>query len=220
MDAIECIESRRSKRGFKPDKLPVELVEKLLKVASNSPSYTNTQPWEVFVVIGEKKDRLSKILLDLAISKKAPSHDFPTPKSWPELLDERSKENYRKRFEFIGIGPDEKEKQAQVNLGNHKFFGAPCAIFICMDESLGPWSILDIGMFAQSILLAAHAHGLGAVPQASVVGQPDAIREFLGLPPSKKVMLCISLGYPDEKAPINRYKSSRADLNAFVKFCA
>jgi len=55
MDTIEAIESRRSIRAFKNTPIPKETLDKILKAASNSPSFTNTQPWEVAVVCGEKK---------------------------------------------------------------------------------------------------------------------------------------------------------------------
>ena len=42
MEILEGMKTRRSIRGFKPNPIPREVMEKILQAASNSPSYTNT----------------------------------------------------------------------------------------------------------------------------------------------------------------------------------
>ncbi|MFH0769182.1 MAG: nitroreductase family protein, partial [Chloroflexota bacterium] len=69
MELTEGIETRRSIRAFKSTPIPEDTIKAILKTASRSPSYTNTQPWEVAVVTGKKKEELSKILCNLANSK-------------------------------------------------------------------------------------------------------------------------------------------------------
>ena len=65
MDLLEGIETRRSYRAFKSDSIPGETISKILEIAGRSPSYTNTQPWEVAVVSGDKKEELSRILCNM-----------------------------------------------------------------------------------------------------------------------------------------------------------
>ncbi len=55
MDAIECITTRKSIRGFKPDRVPKEVLMEVLNIAKWSPSYKNTQPWECVIISGAKK---------------------------------------------------------------------------------------------------------------------------------------------------------------------
>ena len=43
MEALECIETRRSIRNFKDTKIPHEVIEKIVKEASFAPSWKNTQ---------------------------------------------------------------------------------------------------------------------------------------------------------------------------------
>ena len=83
MEILEGIKTRRSIRGFKPEPIPKDVMDKILEAVAHTPSYTNTQPWEVVVVSGKKRDELSAILLELAKAN-APTHpDVPTPKNWP-----------------------------------------------------------------------------------------------------------------------------------------
>ena len=55
-DLLELVKRRRSIRGFKPESIPEEYVEKILEVARWAPSGGNSQPWE-FIVIKDKKLR-------------------------------------------------------------------------------------------------------------------------------------------------------------------
>ena len=58
----EAILSRRSLRAFKPDPVPRETVERILAVASRAPSGSNIQPWKVYVVAGEVRERLTRAM--------------------------------------------------------------------------------------------------------------------------------------------------------------
>jgi hypothetical protein len=59
VDILEGMKTRKSIRAFTPKPVTREVMKKILDSASNSPSYTNTQPWEVVVVSGGKKNELS-----------------------------------------------------------------------------------------------------------------------------------------------------------------
>ena len=61
MELLEGIETRRSYRAFKSTDVSRETIERILQAAGKSPSYKNTQPWEVAVVRGKKKEELSGI---------------------------------------------------------------------------------------------------------------------------------------------------------------
>ena len=218
MEIIEGIETRKSHRAFKSTPIPEETIERILSTARRSPSYTNTQPWEVAVVCGSKTDELSKILHDMAKSGVAASPDLQFPKTWPQELDGRAREHSKRRFEVMGVRPDDVQRKEEVRLQNYKFYGAPCVIFLLLDRELTSWSVFDMGMFTQSIVLAAHAMGLGSCIQASITGYSNAIREFLSVPSTKLLVLGISIGYPDMESPVNSYQSNRAGLGQFVKF--
>ncbi len=216
MDLLQGIQTRQSIRGFKQTPIPESLIKEVLLAAGRSPSYKNTQPWEVAIVSGSTRNALSEVLFKLASENTAPNYDFPAPETWPAALDFRAKDHGTRRFNALGIGRDDSTLRNELRLQNFKFFGAPCAAFFFMDETLEHWSALDMGLFLQSFTLAAHGAGLGTCMQASVSGYPDAIRECLGLPASKKLIVSMSLGYPDMDASINSYQSTRMEVDAFT----
>jgi len=218
MNLIEAIENRRSIRAFKPDPIPDEILKKILKTARMSPSYTNTQPWEVAVVSGKIKDELSRELYKIVSSDTPITPDISKPLVWPEELERRSKEHGERRFKVLGIGREDTEKRKNLRLLNFKFYGAPAVLFIFMDKNLGEWSIMDIGMFAQTIMLSALEYGLGTCPQAALTDYPHIVKKYLNIPESKRLVLGISIGYPDNEALINTYRSNRVEMDEFVKW--
>ena len=218
MELFQGIKTRRSVRGFKSTQIPEEAVRTLLQLANCSPSYTNTQPWEVAVVTGAKRDQLSKILYDLASSGLLSNSDIPAPTQWPTELANRSGEHTTRRFRVLEIDRDDVKGRNELRLMNYQFFGAPCVLFLYMDRTLSEWSIFDMGLFAQTLALAAHDLGLGTCLQASLTHYPDIVRDFLGLPLNKKLILGISIGYPEPAAKLNSYHSARKSLDDFVKW--
>jgi nitroreductase len=68
MNIFEAFESRISRRAFLQKQVDQATLEKILTSANRSPSYMNTQPWEVYAVAGEVKDKLAnKLFSDIAL---------------------------------------------------------------------------------------------------------------------------------------------------------
>jgi len=218
MEFFQCIERRRSYRAFIQKGIDKRVIKKVLKAANRSPSYMNTQPWEIFVVAGEKKDALAMRLFDQASSGIAPTPDFPFPKEWPEALERRSKKHRLQRFKMLGIDPENEGHIRESYLRNFRFFDAPCVILIGIERALTSWSIFDLGLFVHGLLLGLEAEGLGGCPQTSVTAYPEIIRRELEIPNTICLALAISVGYPDPEAPINQYHSNRRELGEFVQW--
>ena len=216
MDFFQTLQERSSIRSFLPQPIDEVLLGEILQAAGHSPSYMNTQPWEVFVVTGKKQADLSAELLKASEQGEPPRPDFPFPKIWPEALEKRSTTHRLRRFAALGIDPNDKEKIRLSYLRNFKFFDAPCGIFIGLDKSLTPWSMFDLGLFVHGFLMALHAEGLGGCPQAMLIAYPDIIRKHLIIGDNINIAIGISLGYPDNDSPLNSYRSQRKEINDFV----
>ncbi len=218
MDAIECIKNRMSIRRFRPDAVPKALLMEVIDTAKWSPSYKNSQPWEVIVLSGVKKEALSKRLLETLESGADPIPDLPLPESWPAPEAARIQRLLSKRLELTGIdltAPEVVQKSKQANC---RFYGAPHAIYLFQEDSLSPWSLFDLGLFAQSLMLAAYAKGLGSVPQAFVTDYAGEVKRFLSIPDTKRLVLGISIGYPDTESPLNSFRTDRAATDEIVKW--
>ena len=81
-----------------------------------------------------------------------------------------------------------------------------------------PWSLFDLGLFAQSLMLSAHARGIGTVPQAFATDYAQDIKKFLSIPENKRLVLGISIGYPDPASPVNVFRTTRVDIAEIVRW--
>lgn len=215
MNLIDAIKERKSCRAFKPDPVPKDLIEKILGLAVLAPSAINLQPWEFTVVAGEERERLSRRLIK-AYKEKQISCGPGNVKPLPRSVGKRGAQTLalmKPFFEEMGVTSDR-----YINEGSCNFYGAPAAILLCVDDSFSKGSLVDMGLTLGYSLLAAHDVGLATCPIGLICAYEDEIRDLLNIPKNKSVVVGIALGYPDLASPINRFKSSRDDLQKFVRW--
>ncbi|RPJ08620.1 MAG: hypothetical protein EHM36_05235 [Deltaproteobacteria bacterium] len=217
MDLAECILTRKSVRAYKPTPVPKELITKILEEARRSPSCANTQPWEFAVFGGAVMEEMRKASRERFLSGVAPAPEIPYPfMAWPEPYRSRRLELSRTQQQFLGIDPKNSKQVQEFWLKGYSFFGAPIGIIIYIADTLPAWSILDVGMVLQTIMLLANNYGLGSCAQLQMVAYPDLIRRSIPIPPSKKIVVGASIGYPDEGDKMAQFVSSRVALDEVV----
>jgi nitroreductase len=75
-----------------------------------------------------------------------------------------------------------------------------------------------MGLFAQSLMLAAYANGLGTVPQAFLTDYAKHVKKFLGIAGLKRLVLGISIGFPDLSSPVNQFRTDRVGIDEIARF--
>jgi len=223
MDIVEAIQRRRSIRAFKPDPVPRQVLEEVLSLAVRSPSWANTQPWEFAVVCGAELDRIREALLAHANDK--PEPDLPGPGSFPEPYNRRRRDLMTRMAELMGREQQNAERLRNWQTHGLALYGAPAAIFIYTDRSfcfqdsgLNVWPVFDCGLVAQNIILLATNHGLGTIAQMQAAHRPAMVKEVLGIPESKLIVLGIAIGYPDWEDAVNALESERDGLDVVAKW--
>lgn len=222
MELIEAIRSRRSIRGFKPFPVPREILAAVLDLARLAPSAVNEQPWEFIVLTGESLARAREINSARHLAGEPPQPDCAAmpPNELEAPYRDRQTALAVQLFDLLGIERTHKDKRLEWQLYGKRFFDAPAAILICADEAvfhpghLTP--LIDIGIAAQTIALAALEFGLGTCIQQDTVFYPDSLRKALGIAPSKRILLALAVGYPDEAHPANRLRTPREPLESLV----
>ena len=219
MTVLEALEARRTVRAFQSRPVPRETLETILRAANRAPSWANTQPWKVFVAMGEVLERLRRRFLDRFDRGEPPRFEVPAPESWPPELEQRIIDQGKKRFALLGLDWDNPEHRRMVRRRNYELFGAPVVVYLCLHRDLGPWSMLDLGAYAMALMLAAKDQGVDSAIAVNLAGYPDLIREELGILEEWKIVIGIALGYADESSPYNQYRSERRPLEEVVRFC-
>jgi len=215
MELLKAIKERKSIRAFKPDIIPKETVEEILTLAANAPSAINLQPWELYVVMGDEKARLSRRLLKAYREKKISC----SPGNVKPLAEQFSKRGVAS-FELMNpylekIGQD---FNVFINEGSCNFYGAPVAIILCLDNAFSKARLVDIGIILGYITLIAYDFGLGTCPIGLISAYEDDIKELLDIPENKDVVIGIAIGYPDWTNPINEFKTPRDSIDSFVRW--
>jgi nitroreductase len=217
MELAECVLTRKSVRAYKAKPVPKELLTKILGEARRSPSCANTQPWEFAVFGGQVMEEMRKASRENFQSGVPPKPEIPYPYgTWPEPYRSRRAELTRTQYLLLGIDRDNEEQVRRHWLRGYNFFGAPNGIIIYIADTLPVWSMLDVGMILQTIMLLAHNYGLGCCAQLQMVGYPDLVRRLMKIPSSKKIVVGVSIGYPDGDDIINTYVSDRVALDELV----
>ena len=215
MDLLKAIRERKSIRAFKSDPVPRERVEEILNLTIHAPSAINLQPWEFIVVTGEEKERLSRRLIKAYREKKiscGPDTVKPLPKTYGKR-GAKTLELMNPLFEEMGINSDQ-----LINEGSCRFYGAPVAIILCLDDAFSKARLVDIGIALGYFILTAHDFGLSTCPIGLITAYEDEIKDLLNIPENKNVVIGLALGYPDWDIPINRFKSPRDSLEKFVRW--
>jgi nitroreductase len=217
MDLMDCVLTRKSVRAYKATPVPKELLARILDEARRSPSCANTQPWEFAVFGGQTMEEMRRAYRERFLSGGVPNPEVPYPfMAWPEPYRSRRMALSRKQYLLLGIDPSDNDQVKQHSLKGFGFFGAPNGIIIYISDTLPAWSILDVGIVLQSILLLAHNYGLGCCPQVQMVAYPDIIRRWMSIPSSKKIVVGISIGYPDGEDIINTGATDRLAFDDMV----
>ena len=216
MELEASLRSRRSVRAYRAEPVPRELIREVLELARWSPSWANTQCWNVYVVTGAALERLKEGQRQAEATGTPSQPDFRMPdRHWPEPL-----KTYNQSL-IDAIAATRSADQANYFAGMADFFDAPCLLVLAVDRTLVPdYACFDVGLFVQSLCLAAHAKGLGTCILARAVRHPEVLRRLLPQAEDRAFVIGVALGYPDGDAPVNRFERPRAALGDLVTWIA
>jgi nitroreductase len=173
MDLLDGIRQRRAIRDYTEAKVANSTINELLQAAVQAPSALNQQPWAFAVFTG--KERLKS-------------------------YSDRAKDNFL-IHELPAFGMHERGNTL-TDKNFNVFYNAGTLIVICAKPgTLNPEE--DCSLAAQTLMLAAHAMGLGTCPIGIVRPwlQLPEIKAELGIPPDYHAVFPLILGYPASQPP-------------------
>src|SRR5438128_618101 len=192
---MRSIETLRSVRSFKPDSIPKETLDRILRAASMAASGSNTQPWE-FVVVQDRdvKARLKEPMLKKWLARIGGGTG----------MSQRMKETYDEATEMLRNS----EK-------------VPALVYCCLDLNLigrgEEVRYASIYPAVQNLMLAAHALGLGTCltihGSTPTRGEPE-VKKVLGIPDHVKVACLVYLGFP----AVRLGRPKRKPIEEFVHY--
>jgi nitroreductase len=216
----ELASSRRSTRDFEPTEIAPELLKTVLQDGINAPSWSNTRPFVIGIASGEQRDRISEALVKrLGESRELPNNganpDFTHEMPYPQVLLERSQRVGKGIYELLGIDRSDAAARFRFLERNYEFFGAPVALFFFAHRGLDRFATLDLGLYMQTVMLSAQAHGLGTCAQGYLGNYPDIIKAEFDVSDDYALVCGMSIGYASNH-PINTWEAERLPIQELL----
>lgn len=219
ISVTDAIKSRRSIRAFLDKPVDKSLMEGILQQAARAPSGGNLQPWRVYAISGEVRDRLVN-----TVSEKQATNPIGDGSEYdiypPDLSDpyrSRRRDVGNQLYQLIGIPREDKAAKFAQLAKNFQFFGAPVGLIFTFDRQMGLGQHVDLGLYMQNVLLLCKEKGLDTCAQEAWAVWHQTIRDVVGIPQNELVFCGVAVGYADPSAKINELVSERANLEEFAQ---
>lgn len=215
----DLLRHRYSVRHFTNEPVTEEHLTSVLEVAQRTPSWSNTQTWQVHVLCGDILAEIGQ-RLRAEVTKRTPEKitgpDLPLPTRFTDQELQRRRVTGYGRYASLKIERHDQVARFEAALDNYNFFGAPVGLVITSNRSVGPYGWVDTGSYIASLQYAAWEFDLGACALGSIGAHADLIHQYLGLDDQVDVVAGMALGHPDHAAPGNSYRTERAPLSEVV----
>lgn len=216
MNVSDALKARVSIRAFKPDPIREALVREILDVARYAPSGGNLQPWKVIAVAGAERDKV------VALAKaNLPGEEDDRPVYPHNLWEPYRTRRYKvgeDMYALLGIGRDNKPARLMHLAQNFEFFGAPVGLFFIIDKDMGHGQWAHLGMFMQSVALAAIERGVASCMQEAWARMRKPLHTHFALDENDYIYCGMALGYADTTKPVNSLRSDRAPIDEIAVF--
>ena len=211
--------SRYSCRAFRAEPVPAAVIERMLTLAQLSPSWCNSQPWQVIVTEGAGTERFRDALMAYVGNTGEPAApDIPYPSGYFGVYKERRRECGWQLYDAVGVPHGDREASGKQALENFRLFGAPHVMIVTSERELGPYGAVDCGLYVGSVMLAAESLGVATIAQAALARCSPFLHAYFAIPESRTVVCGISFGYADEAHPANGFRTRRAGLDEVVQW--
>ena len=219
-----AVVSRRSIRAFLPAPVSRDDIHGILDVARHAASGMNTQPWRVHVLTGAAKDRLCAAIAAVdgdasaSAALEEPYHYYPT--EWVSPYVDRRRKVGWDLYGLLGITKGDKARMHAQHGRNYRFFDAPVGLIFTVNRVMQAGSLMDYGMFLQSLMVAARARGLDTCPQVAFTKFHRLISAELDIADTEMVVCGMSLGYADLDQVENTLVTERESVESFTTYHA
>jgi len=216
MKVTEALKTRISVRAFKPDPIPEALVRQIIDVARFAPSGGNLQPWRVIAVAGAERDAVAALARANLPGDEGERLVYPA-NLWEPYRTRRYKLG-EDMYALLGIPRENKGARLMHLAENFNFFGAPVGLFFVIEKAMGHGQWAHLGMFMQSVALAAIERGVQSCMQEAWARVRTPLATHFRLRDEEMIYCGMALGYADTTKPVNALRSDRADVDEIAEF--
>jgi nitroreductase len=212
------VRSRRSVRAYRPSPVPPSLLRGILETARLAPSGANLQPGRFIAIQGTVRQHLCDELVQSWQQGRQEVEDygyFPNP--MPKTLRRRQVAAAQALYSALVIPREDRAGRNGQFERNFRFFDAPVALIITIENDFGSGGYMDLGMSIYGLMLAAQSHGLSTCAIGAMASFPGLIRRHLGLDERTHIVCGMAMGYADLEAPVNQTQTTRCSLDEYFR---
>ena len=208
------MKERHSARRFLPKEIPEETLKEIVRICLDSPSWCNSQPWNVYVVSGKPLEEIKKEWI-AKNEQKIKGYGDIQPVHRTEF-SERCQKNMQEEFKLI----EETTKDPELKSfwrANIECFNAPTVVYLTVHKGHSKWSIYDLGGFGMALMLAAKDLGVDSVVAYELIKYPDVLRKNVNIPDTEDIAIGIALGYETDDA-VNKFRAKKHTVEEVCHF--
>lgn len=211
------LNARYSCRGYLAEPVDRDTIDGILRLAQRTPSWCNSQPWQVIIASAAATERLRQALRSPEANADKTS-DIPPPVEYRGIYRDRRRESGLQLYDSVGITHGDREASARQALENFRFFGAPHLALITNEALLGIYGAVDCGAYVNNFMLAARSFGVASIAQAAVAMRSKFLHRWFEIPADRQIVCGISFGYEDPAHPANRFRTTRATVDQSLQW--
>ncbi|MDH3682409.1 MAG: nitroreductase family protein [Acidimicrobiia bacterium] len=95
---------------------------------------------------------------------------------------------------------------------DRSFYDAPHVAFFSLAATMGLVNAVDVGIFAQTVMLLMAERGVATCPQGSLAAYPDPVHRVASIPEGNAIVCGMSFGYENRDARINQLPRCESGL--------
>ena len=158
----KLMEERHSVRYFLSKEIPKDVLKKIISTSLLSPSWGNSQPWNIYVATGKTLSEIRKIWEEK--SKQGIKGYADMDPGHRTSFNERSQKFMEVLTKFAF-----EESPKDPNCRSFKdvqsiLFNAPAVVYLTLPKGYNKYSVLDLGGLEVAIMLAAKDLGVDSIP--------------------------------------------------------
>ena len=218
MDSLKAFKhlmaERHSARLFQKKEIPQETLKSIISTALDSPSWCNSQPWNIYVASGNTLSEIRKLWIsknekgEKGYSDLDPGHrtDFS--------------ERCQKTIEFCREEGIKFLKDPDMKIFIYSqavLFNSPSVIYLTLPKKRISYSVLDLGGLMMALVLSAKAHGVDSLIAYESIKYPDVIRKNCKIPDDEDIIIGIGLGYEDDNE-FNKLRVTKLKIDDVCHF--
>lgn len=214
----KILKDRFSCRAFLDRQVPKQEIEQILVKAQRTPSWCNTQPWQLVVTSGEATQKFRLAFSDYLANSPKSDPDIPFPREYLGIYQDRRRESGFQLYGALGISKGDRTAYERQARENFSFFGAPHVAIVTTPQELGTYGAVDCGAYIGIFTLAACELGIATIPQAALASYSAFIRKYFSIVEGRQVVAGISFGYANQLHPANNFRTNRATIDVAVNW--